>query len=136
MADNENIGFAFSEKPLVLKEMTRRLNCFFSREMSYTVISQWLTEIGAIEKVTVNEHRTRKEPTEKGKQIGLSLAQRRSSRGIFLSLVFNADAQRFVMEHMDEIDEVAARKGKVSQEMIVEEMKRTEQGIRRALSRR
>ncbi|MBR4889204.1 MAG: hypothetical protein IKU17_08675, partial [Clostridia bacterium] len=128
---NDITDFKFSKRPISLKEITRRLNRFFNKEMTYTVVTQWLTEIDAIEKVQVNEHRTIKRPTEKGLQLGLALAVHKTSHGWFRTLVFDETAQRFIVEHIGELNKVATRKGKVSPEEIAAAMQHAEIAIKR-----
>ena len=137
--------FEAAERPVGVKELTRRLNCIRAENIppiTFAMINRWLMEIGALELVQKNDTRTAKQPTRKGEELGLSTRIRRTKNGFFRMVVFDRNAQLVVAEHFEEwlfpkvMPEFVPQNRKTTVEDMVDAMKRTEQGIRRELTRR
>ena len=99
--------FAFSEKPIPISEITRRINALVDQEemrsLSYTSILKWLTQIGAIYEETDAQGKILRQPSETGKQLGISVEYRQNERGEYRVVVYNRDAQAFLIDNMEAI---------------------------------
>ena len=73
------------------------------RKMRTTVITDWLMEKGFLEKQTDPDGKSRRVPTRNGLLIGLSVQTRQGQYGEYQSVFYNADAQRFVLDHLSEM---------------------------------
>lgn len=100
--------FAFSERPIPASEIARRINDLSDSEkmqkLSYNKITNWLTEIGILAHVTKEGKRT-KHPTAAGFEIGLSIEDRDGNKGPYQVVVYNLNAQHFIVDNLDALIE-------------------------------
>lgn len=74
------------------------------KPLATTSIIGWLKGEGYMEEVAKDESHKTHLPTHKGNQIGISTEERDSySGGKYISVVYNADAQRFILENIEAI---------------------------------
>ena len=73
------------------------------RKLKTTVITDWLMEKGFLEKQTDPDGKSRRVPTRNGLLIGLSVQTRQGHYGEYQAVFYNADAQRFVLDHLNEM---------------------------------
>ena len=99
--------FEYSETPISISELTRRLNALIDTEnmtkLPYTAISSWLTGLGLLETVTLPSGKLAKRPTEEGLDNGISVEERIGQNGPYQAVVYDAAAQRFVLDNLDAI---------------------------------
>ena len=50
--------------------------------------------------------KVKREVTERGRSIGMSTVQKTSSRGMYEVILYDSQAQRYILEHMDRIEEI------------------------------
>lgn len=98
--------FAFSESPIPISDVVGRINDLIDpdvyHKLSYLHIAHWLMTIGALELREVDGKATRY-PTEQGTELGISTVQRNGHRGEYTVVVYNKEAQRFILDHLDAI---------------------------------
>lgn len=70
------------------------------KPISYTKILAWLVSNGYMEEVIKEDGGKTKLPTEAGRAIGISTEMRDGSNGRFLFVVYNANAQRFILDNI------------------------------------
>jgi len=70
------------------------------KKLSPTVITNWLLEMGFLEKQIGLDGKTRRLPTQNGLMIGLSAQTRQGQYGEYLAVFYNAEAQRFVLDNL------------------------------------
>lgn len=75
------------------------------QSISDTKILAWLLSNGYLEEVAKEDGGKTKQPTEAGRAIGISTEMRDSSHGPFLYVVYNANAQRFILDNIYSIIE-------------------------------
>lgn len=63
-------------------------------------ITDWLTDKGFLMKELLPDGKSRKVPTPQGQALGLSAKLRQSSDGEYLAVYYNANAQRFLADHL------------------------------------
>ena len=67
---------------------------------SVTKITGWLTDKGFLMKEVLPDGKSRKVPTPQGQALGLSTKLRQSPDGEYVAVYYNADAQRFLADHL------------------------------------
>ena len=68
-----------------------------------TVITNWLVERQLLKKITGLNGKQRRVPTELGLQLGLYTESHQGQYGAYETVLYSPDAQRFLLEHIDEI---------------------------------
>jgi len=100
-------SFEFSDTPIPASEIARRLNSLVTeenmRKMSYAGITSWLTEIGMLYQVNSPSGGKTKRPTTEGLKIGISVEERMGSQGKYQVVLYDLQAQHFVIDNLDAI---------------------------------
>ena len=80
------------------------------QSVSYKSMTNWLTQEGLIEDSEPNDAgRIYKVATEKGKSMGIHTEARESEKGThYLLTLYNRDAQRYLLEHLEELSRMPA----------------------------
>lgn len=99
--------FAFSDSPIPVSEITKRINALINTDMmkpiSYKYITTWLINIGALFEETDASGKAKKLPTEDGEKLGITAEMRTSPYGNYRVVLYNRDAQQFVIDNIDAI---------------------------------
>lgn len=99
--------FAYSKSPIPASEIAKRINALVCDEnmtkVSYSHITTWLAELGMLEPVTTPDGKNTKYPTEVGVENGITLEERTGARGVYRVVVYNTEAQHFVVDNLDAI---------------------------------
>lgn len=99
--------FNYSEKPIPVSEIANRVNMLVDvenmRKLAYSDILTWLTEIGMMELAVTTEGKSTKRPTQIGRVSGISVEERTSRRGPYQVVVYNSEAQHFILDNLDAI---------------------------------
>ena len=100
-------NFEFSEKPIPVSEITKRLNSLVNtlevKDLRYGAITNWLADIGMLSNIIVN-NKTKRIPTDAGKQIGIIVEERVSKQGFtYEAVYYNLNAQHFIVDNIDSI---------------------------------
>ena len=74
-----------------------------SKRMRTTVITDWLLEQGLLQKFVNEEGKNQRVPTEAGNAIGIRAEYRNGQRGMYLSVSYTPEAQRFLLDHLPEM---------------------------------
>ena len=117
-ADSIN-NFSFSETPIPVSEITKRLNDLADLEvchkLKHSAITNWLISIGALEIRELADGRNTKRPTEQGKELGISSEKRMGLNGEYVVVVYSKDAQQFILDNIEAImalsSKIAANQG-------------------------
>ena len=73
------------------------------KQLTYRQINGWLLSIDALVVQTTYSGRSQKRPTEKGRQIGITLDTRNGMNGEYQVVVYNKEAQIFILDNIDAI---------------------------------
>lgn len=102
-------AFDFSSEPISVSEVARRINSLISAEsmtkLSYVAIRDWLMELGMLEEALGDDGKASKRPTPLGESLGIVLESRTNQYGTYFTVVYNLDAQHFIMDNLDAIVE-------------------------------
>lgn len=116
-------GFRFSKAPITVSEIVKHINSLADSErccqLKLTSVTTWLIEIGALEVITTADGKNTKLPTAQGTELGILTEKRMGQRGEYTVVVYNIEAQRFIIDNIEAIIAVnAAGKKSVSSEII------------------
>ena len=102
-------SFAFSEKPIPVSEIARRINDLGDSEkmhkLSYNGIISWLSELGMLAWATAVDGKKTKHPTPIGLEAGILIENRNGSKGPYQVVVYNLKAQHFIIDNLDAVIE-------------------------------
>lgn len=101
----ERKNFSYSETPIPVSEITRRINELIDPEimkkLSYRNIVDWLVEIELLVESTDDTGKKVRRPTYNGKTVGISVEQRNGANGPYQVVVYNKAAQMFILDNLD-----------------------------------
>lgn len=99
--------FSFSEKPIPVSEITRRINDLIDSDvmvkLKHTSITAVLLQGGFLTLMETSNGRTVKTPTAQGESVGISVEEREGPNGRYLTVVYNINAQHFILDNIDGI---------------------------------
>ena len=99
--------FDYSEKPISASEIAARVNALVDTEtmkkLTYSGILSWLIEIGMMEWALTPDGKHTKHPTPMGKENGISIEDRIGNKGPYQVVVYNSQAQHFIVDNLDAI---------------------------------
>lgn len=102
-------NFEYSQSPLTVSEITKRFNNLVNPLQCNTlkngVITEWLTDIGMLNTITVN-NKAKKKVTDAGRNIGIISEQRVNQQGAtYEAISYNLNAQHFIVDNIEAIVE-------------------------------
>lgn len=106
--------FAYSQTPLTVSEITKRLN-ELADPLQYNtlkngVITEWLTESGMLTNVVIN-NKSKKRVTNNGRNIGIISEQRVNQQGsTYEAILYNLNAQHFIIDNIHAVIELNRQK--------------------------
>lgn len=107
-------NFAFSETPISVSEINRRINALNETEdckkLKYSSITSWLINKGFLKIVSLDDGKNAKRPTAEGGDIGIIVEKRQGSYGEYTVVLYTKEAQRFLFDNLDEIIEINNQK--------------------------
>lgn len=96
--------FEYSNIPITATEIFNRIMAVGPQEgvkkLPKRNLTKWLISLGLIEEVSVNEAKF-KRPTESGREIGILLEERRGQYGSYFVVLYNRDAQQFIIDNIE-----------------------------------
>ena len=108
--------FEYSAEPIAVSEIAKRIYAMVDNEnmekVSYRQINQWLLNIGMLYLHNFGGKKPVKRPTEEGKQIGITVETRMGRYGEYQVVLYNEDAQRFILDNLEAVAATEAKKGK------------------------
>ena len=73
------------------------------RRPSTSKFTDWLIEKGFLEKVPDADGKQKRLPTAAGQELGIYTDYRQSYYGTYLAVLYSPEAQRFLLDHLDDI---------------------------------
>ena len=108
--------FEYSADPIAVSEIAKRIYAMADNEnmekVSYRQINQWLLNIGMLYLHDFGGKKPVKRPTEEGNQIGITVETRMGRYGEYQVVLYNEDAQRFILDNLEAVAVTEAKKGK------------------------
>ncbi len=107
ISQEELNAFFFSETPIPVSEITNRINQLIDinlmTKLSHQKITKYLLSEGYLEEIETLNGKKRKKPTRKGEETGISSEVRVGMYGPYEVVLYDAAAQHFIIDHMQEI---------------------------------
>ena len=94
------------DETLFISKFTEKLNARIDestmKKLNARIFGAWLLEKGFLQEEIRggNKHRV---PTTAGLQLGITSEFRQTERGAYTALLYNREAQQFMLDHLDEI---------------------------------
>ena len=105
--------FLFSVEPIPVSEIARRIRALVEDEnmerLSYKHINEWLINIGMLQLEDDGNGKLAKRPTQAGNEIGITIKTRLGRYGGYKVVVYNENAQRFILDNIDAIGAITIR---------------------------
>ena len=102
-------SFHVSASPVSISELVEKINAIIDtdkmKKISTTAITNWLLEKGFLQETIKADGKKSRLPSQQGLDIGLSTEDRVTVRGSFTVVLYNADAQTFILDHLGAITE-------------------------------
>lgn len=99
--------YPYSESPISISEIAKKINALVDTEqmkqLSYKQLTGWLLSINALIEQRNANGKSQKRPTEMGRQLGISLEMRNGMNGEYQVVVYNKEAQTFILDNIDAI---------------------------------
>ena len=100
-------NFSFSQTPIPISEIAKRLNMLIKedhmKKITHRDLTAWLVSIGILMEMTDAEEKTKKLPTEQGAALGIFTEKRSGQRGTYTVILYNTDAQSFIVDNLDAV---------------------------------
>lgn len=98
---------AFSAQPITASDLARHLSVAAQmprgRKLSYRLLTDWLMAKGLLREVIQSDGRKRRRPTPMGEQLGIVVEYCKDNERSYPVVLYKESAQRFVVEHLDEL---------------------------------
>lgn len=98
-------SFPFSGQPVSISAFASVINGLIDvdsmKKLTTTVITGWLLDKGFLELREYPDGKKTRQPTKQGEYIGLSTELRDGKYGEYRVVLYNEDAQRFVIDNLD-----------------------------------
>ncbi len=100
--------FPFSEKPIPISEIAKRINEITPenenmKKISHKHLTDWLISIEMLYWDTTADGKKVKRPTTAGNQLGIAAEVRHGSQGDYTVVVYNRAAQQFIIDNIDSV---------------------------------
>lgn len=99
--------FPLSYEPIGVAAITRTINALIDREtmqcLSYSAITAFLTDQGLLALSDPDNEKSAKLPTRLGRVLGIRTEQRVGTNGEYTAVLYGPSAQRYIVDHLDEI---------------------------------
>jgi hypothetical protein len=93
-------------EPVMITHFTNRINRLIDenamQKLKVSAFTKWFANNGFFEEIIVNEKR-RKRPTKTGEEFGIISELRVGQYGEYLAILYNEDAQRYLVGNLDQI---------------------------------
>ena len=105
--------FEYSDSSLTASAILGRINALTEdtrmKKLTYRSVASVLEKEGLLARFTNSQGRMRREPTEKGRMLGITMERRSGPNGDYTVVVYDRNAQHFLISHMDQLIEAAAQ---------------------------
>ena len=102
--------FVPSENPVTVSQLANRITELAENDdiapLRNTMITDWLQEFGLLQQVINSDGQKKRLPTEKGASMGISAFDRVGVNGSYVSVVYDAKAQQFIIDNIDAVTQL------------------------------
>ncbi len=121
VSDEQLAEFPYSSRALSVSEIVRNINALTDEtaftKLKNTTVTSWLCDIGLLYETTLPSGKAGKRPTAQGADAGIFTQERVSMNGVpYTAVVYNIEAQKFIIDNMDALIELNAVKKEKTRE--------------------
>lgn len=102
--------YKVSDVPITVSKISEQLNFLVDentmKKLKATSITTWLVEVGLLEIQTDLNGKNVRRPTEAGMKLGISTIQKFGMYGDYIVVLYNSEAQHFILDNIDAIIEI------------------------------
>ena len=102
--------FQLFERPAYISAITERINSLSENEnmrrLSHRSIMTFLEREGYLVQFRDSQGRTKREPTDRGIGLGISTEERTGPYGDYKVVLYDRNAQQFILDHMNQIAKI------------------------------
>ena len=102
--------FQLFEQPIFISAITERINSLTEnenmRKLSHRSITAFLEREGFLVQYSDSQGKTKREPTDRGMELGITTEERTSQHGDYRVVLYDKNAQQFILDHMSQIAEI------------------------------
>ncbi len=103
-------NFPYSEEPISITEITKRLNDmvdpYLYKKLQSKTITQWLMNIDFLMEVPTESGKNKKRPTEMGMSVGINEQTANGAYGPYTFTGYNRNAQEFIIDNLHAVCDV------------------------------
>lgn len=107
ITEEELLRYVPSRTPIPASEISNRVNEILAgkgmRKVSYRKITTWLVAVGLMEEEEMTAGKYRKTPSASGIAMGITTEIRTGARGEYPCVVYDENAQEFILQNLNEI---------------------------------
>lgn len=100
-------AYPYSDTPISISEIARRISSLAADEdmaqMKYGSITGWLVQINMMKSDLSPTGRQTKLPTSAGRDLGILTEARTGMNGDYIAVLYNRNAQQFILDNLDAI---------------------------------
>ena len=108
----ERARYPFGDWPVSVSEIARRLNELVDlnvmQRLKITSITAFLMQSGLLVEEVSSSGRKSKRPTDTGRNLGIATEQRTGQNGDYTAVLYNREAQQFILDNLDAIIDINA----------------------------
>lgn len=101
----KRVAFAFSDEAITVSEIVKRINELVAEEnmvkLTTTVLTEWLISIDLLSNELNTQGKLTKRPTPGGISMGITMEERTGMNGPYSVVVYNPEAQHFILDNLD-----------------------------------
>lgn len=98
-------AFAFSQEPITISEITRRINLLIDpvsmKKLPVTSLTGWLKANGLLQVQTDPKGKNHTVPTQLGADMGIYTQERIGQYGPYIAVVYELRMQQFILDNLD-----------------------------------
>lgn len=107
ITESEQLQYEISQTPIPASAIGHQINEIMNgrgmRKVTYSAIAEWLVLAGLLEEEKTSNGKYCKVPTASGIAMGITTEIRTGMRGEYPCIVYNENAQAFVIENLNTI---------------------------------
>ncbi len=107
LTDEMRNQVVYSSEPIMIRRFLQQLNEMIdpetTRQLSATTVTGWLVEKVFLYQENYQAGKSRKLPTQAGLDLGISQENRVGDYGEYVAILYNEQAQHFIIDHMEDI---------------------------------
>ena len=100
---SEYLSIKYSTPEFIIKMLIKQYDLETTKKISAASINNWLLNLQLLEAIVQPNGKTKKLPTEQGKELGIFTEERTGQYGTYISVLFSSAAQQFIYDNIDAI---------------------------------